>query len=390
MINMKKIFALLLLISNSAFATNGDVLIGFGAKSRAMGGTGVATHLGAENALKNPAMAYIEEGSEFTFATTLFMPDVETENVTTGRGPQSSAANEFFIPSIGFVQNVGNNGSFGLGAYGVSGIGADFRGTEAADGLSKIGTSLSLIKFTPNYSHKFGDFKVGIGLPMLYGALGITFDTGSVRSSAGSSDDYGIGFDLGLAYTMSNFTFGLTYQSPIKMEYRFQLSESTTKFSLSGFTDELTQPGEIALGIAYEAANFLVTMDYRNIAWSSAEGYEGFGWDDQDVIALGGEFRIGGSSIRLGANFANNPLGDDAIKNTVTNQALNFLNLGGFPATIENHYTFGYGYEFSEKFSLDTAFVFAPEVEIDASFLGFNYTNKHSQTSFSLAGTWNF
>jgi len=35
--------------------TNGDNLIGFGSKSRAMGGVGIGTNLGAENTLSNPA-----------------------------------------------------------------------------------------------------------------------------------------------------------------------------------------------------------------------------------------------------------------------------------------------------------------------------------------------
>ena len=41
--------------ATSVFATNGDSLIGLGAKSRAMGGTGIAHYNGAESATSNPA-----------------------------------------------------------------------------------------------------------------------------------------------------------------------------------------------------------------------------------------------------------------------------------------------------------------------------------------------
>ena len=42
--------------SYNAVATNGDSLIGLGAISRAMGGTGVAHFAGAESALKKPGI----------------------------------------------------------------------------------------------------------------------------------------------------------------------------------------------------------------------------------------------------------------------------------------------------------------------------------------------
>lgn len=40
---MKKIVGISLLSSLTLFATNGDNLIGYGSKSRALGGTGIAT-----------------------------------------------------------------------------------------------------------------------------------------------------------------------------------------------------------------------------------------------------------------------------------------------------------------------------------------------------------
>ncbi len=53
---MKKIIIGSLACVALLYATNGDNLIGLGAKSRAMGGVGIATYFGAENTLSNPAL----------------------------------------------------------------------------------------------------------------------------------------------------------------------------------------------------------------------------------------------------------------------------------------------------------------------------------------------
>ena len=40
---------------------------------------------------------------------------------------------------------------------------------------------------------------------------------------------------------------------------------------------------------------------------------------------------------------------------------MNLFNLLGFPATSEKHYTLGAGYEFSDNFYVDLAYVYAPK-----------------------------
>ena len=83
-----KLLASLLILScsqsQSVFATNGDTLIGLGAISRSMGGTGIAHFSGAESALKNPALLAKQKGIEVMFGGTFFAPDVEATTVTVG------------------------------------------------------------------------------------------------------------------------------------------------------------------------------------------------------------------------------------------------------------------------------------------------------------------
>ncbi len=68
----------LTLLSTSLYATNGDHLIGIGAKSLGMGGVGIAISHGAESALANPALITGVQNKEVSFGGTIFMPDVET------------------------------------------------------------------------------------------------------------------------------------------------------------------------------------------------------------------------------------------------------------------------------------------------------------------------
>ena len=75
------VVAALALGATSAFATNGSVMIGMGAKTRGMGGTGIGVGHGAESALSNPALITTIKGeNEISFGGTVFMPDVKVEN----------------------------------------------------------------------------------------------------------------------------------------------------------------------------------------------------------------------------------------------------------------------------------------------------------------------
>lgn len=248
---------------------------------------------------------------------------------------------------------------------------------------------------------------MGYTLPKNVDETGTITDGRAVNIGRGASQSIGTGFDLGLAYKLGAMTFGFNYQTPIAMEYKHQLENAANDFQASSEldSDKLTQPSEMALGFTYDAGKWLVTVDYRTIGWSSAAGYEEFGWEDQTVIALGGAYTMGKNIFRLGYSTANNPLGDDAIKNDTMvgmqqgpRNSFNFLNAVGFPATITSHISLGYTREFSKRFSLDLAYVTANGESSDIEFMGptdggpttFEVTSTHSQSSFTVGGRWVF
>jgi long-chain fatty acid transport protein len=165
-------------------------------------------------------------------------------------------------------------------------------------------------------------------------------------------------------------------------------------------------PETYGLGVAYQATDkLMLAADWKRLNWSQvmdsfkmeitadsnlsgmAAGFsdtvlnfEYFqNWDDQDVIQLGAAYDVTDAfTVRAGYNHADNPIPDDNVS---------FL----FPATIEDHYTLGFGYEFTPVSSVDFSLTYAPEVSVtesatESNNLGTSPENtiKHSQTSWQL------
>jgi long-chain fatty acid transport protein len=361
--------ALSLLLSTALFATNGDHLIGIGAKSLGMGGVGIAISHGAESALANPALITGTHNKEVSFGGTVFMPDVETN------GEQSSA-DLSVIPAISIAVKENDNFYWGMGMWGTAGMGVDYRGTGTN---SDMVTNLQLMQFGLPLAYSINGWSIGITPILQYGSLDMSY-TGS--STKGVAQDLVFAYDVGAAYKVSDVTVGLIYKSPIKMHYSGQISVAAGDFGLGalGFTDDLEQPAEMGAGIAYEMGKSVIAFDYKRINWESAAGYKDFGWDDQNVYAIGYQHSQKNWAIRAGYNYAKSPIVANA------QSMVNMLNLLAFPATVESHYTIGGSYGFTKQASVDLAYVYAPEATdtLDVT------TTKHSQQALSVQLTYNF
>ena len=95
-----------LVLAPSAYATNGDNLIGIGPASRAMGGVGIAAPQDAIGAVfANPAAMCFGEycpSSEINFSGTVFAPKIKAK-ITTTQGTVEASSNDkvYPIPAIG-------------------------------------------------------------------------------------------------------------------------------------------------------------------------------------------------------------------------------------------------------------------------------------------------
>ena len=390
-----KLIALSLIASTMLEATNGDTLIAVGAKSRGMGGTGIALSHGAESSLSNPALITSVEGTEISFGGTLFMPDITTGFTGSSMlGPMapyfdqemlSSEADTNMIPSVSIAHKINENWYVGIGMFGTAGMGTDYRNATMAVfppsmqippvyGNFNMISNLQLMQFAVPIAYKTGGLSVAVTPILQYGNLDMNYQlptaTGIANVGNGLAQDFGFGYNLGLAYDFTEdgvegLTVGAVYKSSIEMTYDGQISDSASNFGLI-MSDVLEQPAEIGVGISYVTGQHTFAFDYKQIQWSDAEGYGDVSWEDQDIFAVGYQYTQDNWALRAGYNY-----GSSAVVEQDTNfsngmqaaakaSAENFFNLLGFPATAEQHYTVGATYVFSDQFSLDLAYVYSP------------------------------
>lgn len=405
--------ATMVLGATSAFATNGDTLLGLGAKSRGMGGIAIGMSHGAESGLINAALI---KGNEVTFGGTLFMPNVEAKNETQGM-PTSTASSDSdlsVIPEVAVSMDINENFTWGIGMYGVAGMGVDYRDSDdqviygtlnpanqdptanplgftpstdeanffgTASGTNQMLTNLQLMRFSVPLVYRTNGMSFAISPILQYGSLSIAYNAGqyytdstgtnhNTMTGRGMSQDLGFGLNVAFGYEINGLTLGAVYTSAIDMEYKHQISAATKQFGLNngaGLSDHLEQPAEYGLGASYAFGEHTIAFDYKRIAWSSAKGYEDFKWDDQNVFIIGYQYDAKTWALRLGYNYASNPIKEQTASNMFAagnydGAVINYFNAMGFPATTESHFALGGSYNFSEKIGLDFAYTYAPEV----------------------------
>lgn len=400
--SIKLILPTFLLLSSSAlYATNGDLMIGQGAKSRAMGGVGIAEQFGADSGLANPALITAIEHSEVTGSLTFFMPDVELG--ANDMDSHSSGSDLNFIPEFAYARSIGAF-AVGIQASGVAGMGVDYDGLTGQsndNGAFDMQTELQLFKIAlPIAVEILPHFSLGVAPVLEIGSLEMNYMTNTGPSDNPSSSSSALGFEVGAAYDDGTYAIGAVYKSEIELSYADNISQAAGDFGLplsSG--DTLTQPAEFGVGVSYRYHKHTLAADYKLIAWSDAEGYADFGWKDQDVFALGYEYKFEKASLRLGFNYAESPIVEQN-GNTYAGAATNFFNLAGFPAIVEQHYTAGFGYDFTKDLEFNGALIYAPEIKESFNISGMSQALgyptpasadvKHSQLGLTLAVSYKF
>ena len=393
----KHIFILMmaLAITAPAWATNGTNLIGVGPVSRSMGGVGVAAPQDALSAIfANPAGMCFGEycpGSEFVFGGTIFSPTVKG----TVNGVQAeSQMDPSVIPAVGVSTPINPKWRFGIGAYGVSGMGVDYKVNGwPSPPFGPLFTKLEVMKFAPNIAYLINDnFSVGANISISYQNL----DLGE-----GGNHGYGYGAQLGLIYKIGKFSLGASYTSPSSVTH----NNVTTYGGTNPYSDlELESPAVYAGGIAWEPnKKFLLEFDVKFLPWSSAAGYKDFDWEDQTVYAIGAQYRVTPKiALRAGYNYGNNPVKENNGWNpagttnvqgaTVPTLLYETFRVLGFPAVVEQHATLGLGWKVTDTFIIDLSLMHAFEQEINETSAGSAFTFKSTleETSTSLGLTWRF
>ena len=385
------VVAALALGATSAFATNGSTMIATGAKATGMAGTGIGMSHGAESALVNPALITSVEGTEVSFGGTFFMPKVANNM---GAGSADSDAKLSVVPTVALASKITDNFYMGVGMWGTAGMGVDYRGIN--NNVNMV-TNLQLMQFGVPLAYKVEGFSFAVTPLLQYGALDINYDGslmgGPKSTTQGVAQDLKFGYNLGLSYEISGLTVGAVYKSQIDMDYKGQISHAMSDFTgpfttPSMFSDKLSTPAEMGVGISYAFGGNTIAVDYKQIKWEDAKGYKDFAWKNQDVIALGYQYATKDWAARLGYNHAKSPISEQSGP---MGGLLNTFNLLGFPAIVESHIAVGGSYNLTQKASVDLAYVYTPEATATyKGQMGQNITTKHSQTAVSAQVNFKF
>jgi long-chain fatty acid transport protein len=408
------VVAALALGATSAFATNGSNLIGIGAKARGMGGTAIGVGHGAESGIANPSLITgIKGKNAVSFGGTIFMPKIEvTNNLTANGNNAESDSDMFIIPAISIVNKYNDNFYWGIGMWGTSGLGVDYRdeplATTGKDGTMKMVTAMQTMQFGVPLAYTSKGYSMGFTPIVQYSSLDINYDStglqGGKKSGTGVAQDLAYGYTFGLDYEIRNFTVGAVYKSKITFDVKDVLNNAIQSFGVSSYDQkEMATPAEIGLGVSYNFKQHTIAFDYKTIKWSDAEGYKDFEWEDQNVMALGYEYTTNKWTARAGyqhaksavqdqgnGKFENMPQGPgqyDTTKNSagLSDTLVNTFNLLGFPGTQETHVTFGGSYVVNETISLDSALVLGLESKQKyKNFAGQDIESKHSEKSLSV------
>jgi long-subunit fatty acid transport protein len=242
-------------LATSVYATNGDNLIGTGAASRAMGGTGVANYTnGIEALYRNPALMGQSKTNTASLAMTYFDPTVTSTVTNPAQGfpatnKETSTTEASIIPEMGVTYNLSETLHFGFGIFGAAGMGANYQGENSH---SQIKSELSLARIIPGVSYDINEMiSVGIAPVITYGQMALNYDAGTgSQSTREMSTSTAFGAQIGLAIRpVENLTIGLTYNSAAKLTYsnvanfeQFGVpgAVGSAVQSFSGFSDTLT------------------------------------------------------------------------------------------------------------------------------------------------------
>jgi long-chain fatty acid transport protein len=363
--------ALALAIATPAHATNGMRMIGFGPVQNSMGGVGVGATLDAASVLSNPA-GMSELGGRVDFGATYFLPTVKysatgiAPGIVTNDGVTiESNRGASPIPAFGLVLPIDSQWSFGIGAYGVAGMGVDYARNLYS---STTFTGYQQMRFTPGVSYKLNDmFSFGLTMNGMWATTewNVASAFGQQPHMAGSA--FGIGATIGAKITpMKILTIGLAYETKsFFQDFAYNTPAGVDKLTFN-------QPGVLTGGFAVRPLEMLlVAADVAWIDWPTSNGANlpaysknssgaipwNMNWSSQVVFKIGVEVTpIEWLALRAGFNYGKNPL--DASRA--------FENIC-FPALAESHITLGAGFNLGKHVAINVGGMYAPEVSITGS-----------------------
>lgn len=406
--------AILLTVPYVASATNGYFLIGFGAKSRAMGGTGVANNTGGMAAAFNPA-TMIDSDTRFDIGAELFIPPraVTHNSGILGYTDEESNHDLFMIPSMGGTYQWNNKMALGFAFIG-AGLKTEYNQTANSDSCNQVnggvvpgyttcpptfydpvltntpateaGVELMQMQFIPSIAYKVHkNHTVGASIVLAaqffeakgleaFDDLGFTSSPGFL-TGMGFDHAYGGGYRLGWLgnFMDEKLKVGVNYSSRVWMG---EFEDYKNLFAENGDFDI---PENYSIGVAYTfTPKWTAAFDVQQINYSDVRSIGNPGpavtapttgnlfplcpdVTNNDSCKLGGANGLGfgwddQTIYKIGVDWTisekwNARAGWNYAKSPIPDDQVLFNMLA--PATPEHHLTFGGGYFFTENVTLD-------------------------------------
>ena len=407
----------------TANATNGYFAHGYGARSKAMAGTGTAFSQDAVAAAVNPAgLAYV--GDRLDLEGEVFSPHREyriqgAPTLAPGAFPLNpgtveSDSNYFGIPTVGWSYKLDAQQTVGVALYGNGGMNTDYeafanplcppgssgKGTFCA---GRTGIDMMQAFITATYAHSFNDGRFALGIAPIFAVQ--TFEARGLGSFAGFSSNarhlsdqgrdysFGAGFRVGgQGELLPGLRLGASYKSRI---YMSEFENYAGLFAEQGGFDI---PDSFNVGLSWDVNDRLTTaFDVEHIRYSEiksvgtplnplfqgaalgAANGPGFGWNDMTIYKFGAQWRQNEQwAWRSGVSYGQQPIeGSEVLFNILA------------PGVQEWHLTGGFSHALSNQDELSFAFMYSPQKTITGpNPLSPGQSIDLSMTQFSLQFAW--
>jgi long-chain fatty acid transport protein len=354
-----------MLIAANANATNGMRMIGFGPVQDSMGGVSVGLTLDAASILTNPA-GMSDLPGRIDFGASYFKPSVDYKATGGANGATIDSDREGSpVPAFGLIIPLGDKFKFGVGAYGVAGMGIDYPANLYG---STTYTSYSQMRFAPALSYKINDIvSVGVAVNIMYATMEFNVASAADQLPHMGASSFGYGATIGVLVKPVDFLqIGLAYETKSYFQdFAFNTTAGVDKL-------EFDQPQVATIGLGIKPIKDLsIGFDVEWINWSDTNGQNlpkytanasgampwNMDWSDQFVYKLGVQYTVNQMVVlRAGYNYGKMPLD--------SNRA--FENIA-FPAVSEQHFTAGVGINLTKQFTLNIGGMYSPMVNISGS-----------------------
>ena len=367
-----------------ALATNGYLSHAYGVKAQGLAGVGIALPQDGLAAATNPAgTAFV--GNRVDLGLTWFRPNRNAEIAGNGAGLNGSYdgndTQNFFIPEIGYVQQINPQIAAGIAVYGNGGMNTDYGSNpfRAFGASGSAGVNLEQLFVSPSIAWKLNEnHALGLAVNFAYQrfkAEGIQpFAVASQSpgnfTNRGTDSSTGWGFRLGYTGKLTpDLTLGATWASKT---WTGKFDKYQGLFAEEGGFDI---PANFGVGLAWKATSALtLAADVQRIQYSDVNSVgnqlgklftgnafgssngPGFGWKDVTVAKLGVSYDIAEWTLRGGYSHATQPIPKDQT-------LLNIL----APGVVQDHLSLGATWNLSQSGELSVAYTHAFKKTVNGS-----------------------